>query len=147
MPRTKKPKTTKKITAKPVKTQRASLSFLSGNRAAFYFVCAIVLGFGIYLFIPALSSHKATATQVQPSDIVALDGQDNVTALNLLKASHQVQTEQTSLGEYITGIDGVTPNSNQFWAFYVNGQMADVGADSYVTKSTDRIVFSLQNLN
>ena len=146
MPRSKKSLAAKKTVAKPVVTTRVSTISL-GNRSAFYFVSAIILAFGIYLFIPALSHRNTTATQVQPSDIVALDGQDNVTALNLLKQTHQVQTEQTSLGAYITGIDGVTPNSNQFWAFYVNGAMSDVGADTYVTKSTDRIVFSLQNLN
>jgi hypothetical protein len=44
----------------------------------------------------------------------------------------------------VTSIDGTFGNGPKYWTFYVNGKQADVGASSYVTKSSDNIMWKLQ---
>jgi len=70
------------------------------------------------------------------------------TALGLLKAKHKVDTKDYgSLGEMVTGIDGVSARIDQFWAFYVNGKLADMGAGSYKLKAGDKIEWKLNSVN
>jgi len=106
-------------------------------------ISGVVLVLGLYVIIP----HHVTSTttvnnQSQTSEITyqGVDGQD---ALSLLKASHHVETTSSSYGEFVNSIDDVTPDSGHFWSFYVNGQLSDVGAGSYVTKSSDQITWKL----
>lgn len=87
---------------------------------------------------------------VQGSDLAEqpyefLEGQ---TALDLLKARHKVEAKDYgSLGEMVIGIDGVSARIDQFWAFYVNGKLADVGAGSYKLKANDKIEWKLNSVN
>lgn len=73
---------------------------------------------------------------------------ENTTALALLKTSHQVETKDYgSLGEMVVSIDGVAARVDQFWAFYVNGKLANVGAGSYILKNNDKIEWKLNSVN
>ncbi|MSO47453.1 MAG: DUF4430 domain-containing protein [Thermoleophilia bacterium] len=45
------------------------------------------------------------------------------------------------LGAYVTKIGGVTAPSGGYWAMFVNGLWAAVGADSQVLKKTDRVLW------
>jgi hypothetical protein len=72
------------------------------------------------------------------------DLQEGKTALDLLKTTHQVQTkEYAGIGEFVESIDGIKPDSNHFWAFYVNGKSSDVGASSYKPQNGDKIEWKL----
>lgn len=76
---------------------------------------------------------------------VAYKGQEDQTALALLKASHKVETKVYSgIGEYVSAIDGTMGDSSHFWAFYVNSKQATVGAGSYVTKPGDSIEWKFE---
>jgi hypothetical protein len=73
---------------------------------------------------------------------------ENTKALALLKISHKVETKDYgSLGEMITGIDGNTARLDQFWAFYLNGKLANEGAGAYVLKNNDKIEWKLNSVN
>jgi len=75
---------------------------------------------------------------------VSYDGKDGKTALELLKKLHKVETKDYgAMGEMVLSIDGVKPDSTQFWAFYVNGAMASEGASTYQTKNGDKIEWKL----
>ena len=78
------------------------------------------------------------ASQV-PATTIVYPGQDGKNALELLKAGHQVVATHYSFGDMVTGIDGIAPDKDHFWAMYVNDQFSQVGASAYVTKSTDTI--------
>ncbi len=72
---------------------------------------------------------------------------DNATAFQLLQVtlgSDKVSYSESKYGKYITSIDGVTPSGNDYWAFYINGKMAEVGADSYQLKPGDQISFQYE---
>jgi len=81
------------------------------------------------------------------SEAITYDGVEGKTALELLKASHSVKTKEFSgIGEFIKEIDGKAAESGYFWAFYLNGAQATVGASSYVTKVGDKIEWKLEKL-
>lgn len=96
----------------------------------------------------------SSVTPVKPSSLVisnqgktiSYDGQSPQTALELLKAKVQVETKDTSFGPQIMGINGVKASDKEFWAFYVNGQPASVGAHEYVTKDSDKIEWKLTGM-
>ncbi len=98
---------------------------------------------------PDQSSTQDTQVEQQqvPASTVSYRGQSQKDALTLLKSSHQVETQNFSgVGEFVKSIDGIEPDSNHFWAFYVNGLQATVGADSYVTKDSDFIEWRMEEI-
>lgn len=69
------------------------------------------------------------------------------TALDLTKKGAAVMTKGDGINAYITEINGQTAldSKKEYWAFYVNGKMAEVGAGSYKLKNNDRIEWKLEN--
>lgn len=79
----------------------------------------------------------------QPS-YMAANGQ---WALALLKSTHTVTVKSYgSMGEFVTGIDGVTSDNKHFWEFFVNGKSSNVGASSYKLQSGDKIEWKLSEI-
>ena len=69
------------------------------------------------------------------------------TALDLLKASHTIETKTFSgIGEYVTTIDGKKEDSKHFWALYVNGKQSQVGASDYKVKAGDKIEWKFEEI-
>ena len=72
---------------------------------------------------------------------------DKATAFQLLQVtlgSDKVGYSDSQYGKFITSINGVAPTGNDYWAFYVNGKQASVGADSYQLKPGDQISFQYE---
>lgn len=69
------------------------------------------------------------------------------TALDLLKATHQVEVKSYSFGDMVTGIDGNKSDAKHFWEFFVNGKSSNVGAGSYQLKDGDKIEWKLSEIN
>jgi hypothetical protein len=93
--------------------------------------------------------HKATptaATTVKSAQTTKLTyhGQDGQTALALLKKHAKIQTKTSSLGEYVTAINGNDGGGKKYWIFYVNGKEAQIGPAAYVTHNSDVIQWRLQ---
>jgi hypothetical protein len=80
------------------------------------------------------------------ADDFSYEGVTGKTALELLLAADPSATVQGE-GEmaFVTGIGGVPADSaSEFWALYVNGEMAQVGAGSLVTETGDEITWKLE---
>ena len=95
-------------------------------------------------------SYKAgvwTNVVQKKSGSVSYKGVEGKTALELLKSSHKVETQNFSGGEFVKTIDGIAPTSAQYWAFTVNGAESTVGAGQYITKDTDTIEWQLKDIN
>ena len=75
---------------------------------------------------------------------ISYNGQNGMNAYVLLQKHATVQAKKYSFGYFVTSIDGVAGNGPKYWTFYVNGKEASVGANSYVTKNSDRIMWRLQ---
>ena len=80
--------------------------------------------------------------------VFSYEGVEGKTALELLKATFLVETQSFGdMGEFVTAINGVDADTSaQFWAFYLNGEQSQVGASTYVTKSTDKIEWRLEEI-
>ena len=116
-----------------------------GNIIAIIILLAIVI-FGGHFIGRAVSQNQsekniAGLSQFSPvvEKTIAYEGQDGKTALDLLKESHQVQADETSAGVFVNSIDETPNQSDKFWMFYVNEQLAPVGADQYITKAGEQI--------
>ncbi len=87
-------------------------------------------------------------SQFQPVVIktITYDGQDGKTALEILKASDDVKSEDSSMGSFVTSIDGTENTTDTYWMFYVNDQLSSVSSDQYQSKSTDKIEWRYEQL-
>lgn len=113
---------------------------------------AVVIAIGAVLYLPSLAQKQKTAVlpaettnqQQQNPDYYSYQGKDGVDALSLLKQKASVEESQPG---FVTSINGrkTDQKKKEFWSFYVNGKMAEVGSADYVTKSTDKIEWKIEN--
>jgi len=79
--------------------------------------------------------------------VVSYDGEEGISALVTLKSLATVTTDMSDFGEFVTSINGVSADgSTEFWGFYVNGEMAKVGAGSYIAKAGDAIEWRIEKV-
>ena len=84
-------------------------------------------------------------TKPAPTTQLTYHGQEGKNALDLLKQhANKVETKSSSLGDYVTAINGNNGGGKKYWIFYVNGKESQVGASAYVTHSSDVIQWKLQ---
>jgi len=128
--------------------------------ATVVFIIVIATGFAVLAaFIKTqhndIANLKTQVSELQSAmevnDIrengVTYEGKDGKTALELLKKLHKIETEDyAGMGEFVTAIGGVKSDSNNFWAFYVDGEMAMEGAGDYKTKNGEKIEWRLEEI-
>jgi hypothetical protein len=126
-----------------------------GRKIEIFIIVAVIALVGIvYAFKkPALAPTTNNANisqndnqQQVPSSVIEYKGEDGKNALELLKATHRVDAQHYSFGDLVTGIDGIAPDPNHFWAMYVNGEFSQVGASAYVTKNSDTIRWQIDEV-
>jgi len=120
----------------------------SYSKTSLYVIAGLLVVFGAYLLSPLPAKHaqnKTTTSQSQSTEI-SYQGVDGKNALELLKAGHQVEVKHFDFGDMVQSIDGISPASDEFWALYINGQLSQVGADAYQSKSSDTITWKLDKL-
>lgn len=111
-------------------------------------VVLVILG-GSY--IAKTNSNPVTASTVSDTTAttattVSYEGVEGKTAMELLKASHTVETKKFDFGEMVQSIDGVAPDSSHFWALYVDGKMSEVGADALKTTTGQKLEWRLDSM-
>jgi hypothetical protein len=90
------------------------------------------------------NSTTASSTQAQTErTVIAYEGEDGKTALEILKARARVRTSTSQMGELVEEINGVNNGNGYYLIYYVNGTMAKVGAGNYITKTGDKIEWKL----
>ena len=72
---------------------------------------------------------------------------DGVTAFDLLQSSTDVEYDQYDFGVFIKSIDGLAGNDEFFWAFLVNDEMAQEGADKIILNKGDVVTFEYREIN
>lgn len=78
--------------------------------------------------------------------VISYEGQDDKTALEILKNTHQIESQDSSIGVFVTGIDEIKNQENKFWMFYVDGKLASTSADKYQTKAGEKIEWRYESL-
>jgi hypothetical protein len=100
-------------------------------------------GCGLTTTIRIPKDSASTVTLNTPTtEVISYPGQDGKNALELLQQNHAVDV---SAEGFVNAIDGRQPGDHQFWAFYVNGQSATVGAIDYQAKNNDTIDWKLES--
>lgn len=94
---------------------------------------------------PSPTPQMSITPQKAPSDYVTYMGEDGMSAYQILVEKEHAWLENDSSG-LIISINGrkADPDKKEFWAFYVNGEMAQVGAAEYITKGTDKIEWKIE---
>lgn len=90
--------------------------------------------------------YQRAEKQLQNTQSIKYEGETSRTALGILKEKYTVETKEFSgIGEYVTSIDGKKEDTGKnFWAFYVDGKQANVGASQYQTKDGEMIEWKLE---
>lgn len=120
-------------------------SWSISNIVAIVILGALVILGGHYLGKSVGSKQSSqvagTDSTFQPivEKTISYDGQKDKTALDILKATHQVQTQDSSFGVFVTSIDDTANTDNKFWMFYVNGTLSTVSSDQYKTSDSEKI--------
>ncbi|HEX7543097.1 MAG TPA: DUF4430 domain-containing protein [Patescibacteria group bacterium] len=75
------------------------------------------------------------------TDFIKQDIAINKTALDLTKEKAKIVTKGEGVNAYVIEINGklAEDSKKEFWAFYVNDKIAEVGAGSYKLKDGDKI--------
>jgi len=90
------------------------------------------------------SASQTVAVTPQKTESISYRGEDGKTALELLKTNATAVTKTSSIGEYVTSINGNDGGGKKYWLFFVDGKESSVGAGAYVTKSSENIEWKLQ---
>jgi len=94
----------------------------------------------------SVQTIKQTAT-VKPTASIknyfSYKGLEGKNALELLKQKTSV--EEAGIG-FVASINNrpADKNKHEYWAFYVNGKLASVGAADYITKNSDTIEWKIE---
>ena len=121
--------------------RRVRLSLLSG------FIFAIILGAVIYsLPEKNLQSNEAPLPQtasMNKAPLVRYAGKSGIDALTLLKQDALVKQDNSGL---VTSINGLKADANkrEYWSFFINGKMAEVGPLTYSTQDGDILEWKIQ---
>lgn len=85
----------------------------------------------------------ALAVPQKQTNYFSYFGKNGQNALTLLQEQTAVAEDHSGL---VVSIDGHKANAaaHEYWAFYVNNKMADVGPAAYVTKDTDKIEWKIE---
>lgn len=98
---------------------------------------------------PDIETNSLTVTQtVEGSNLnkPSYEFKEGQTALELLKATHEVEVKSYSFGDMVTGIDGNKADTKHFWEFFVNGKTSNVGAGSYKLQNGDKVEWKLSEI-
>jgi len=71
---------------------------------------------------------------------------DGQTAFDLLRTKASVAYKEYEFGVFIESINGLAGDASHFWAFYVNGEYAQAGADQTIINQGDRIEFRYEEI-
>jgi hypothetical protein len=91
--------------------------------------------------------QKATAPEGAILKNQKLTIETGKTALDLLHKTTTIQTEGEGKNAFVVEINGrkADQQKREFWAFYVNGKQAELGAGSYIIKNNDAIEWKIEN--
>lgn len=91
------------------------------------------------------SNEPQTNQEAKAAEAVSYNCEAGQTAYTLLAATYSVETKDTSFGRQVMAINSIRPNDSQFWAFYIDGQSATVGADSYTCHGNEMIRWRIES--
>ena len=71
---------------------------------------------------------------------------DDKNAFELLKSVAEVEYKEYDFGVFIESINGIKGDDKNFWAFYVNDEKAQAGADKTILQKGDRVEWRYEEI-
>ncbi len=116
-----------------------------------------LLGFIFYQSEFKSSKEEVTIQKISPSvgvplpysspgqnQLVEYSCQTGLTPFKILSERYKIEYEKQDLGPLVISINEQKPNGNEYWAFYIDGKMAPVGADNYQCQRDEKIEWKLE---
>lgn len=131
----------------------------TGNNYVISFLLVLFIvaaGYISYILFTKSQPIPATSTPVAPVEIttptativlsnyLSYKGKTGKNALVLLKENATVEQDSSGLVVAINGRRAELAR-NEYWGFYVNGQLANVGPSDYQTRDEDMIEWKIEN--
>lgn len=119
-------------------------------------VLTIAIGVSLLFTVFLLFPRSTPTTQVpavneviEDADVTEVETefefsatQNEQVALELLESNAVVETQEFGdAGKFVTSINGLAGNNQNYWAFYVNGEYAQQGASQTILQEGDTIKF------
>ncbi len=98
------------------------------------------------------SSSKTTTSESSSKNIITekkltlFAENDTETAFTLLQKNAKIDFQQYDFGVFIKSINGVAGDNKNFWAFYVNGDFSNAGADKTPLKKGDKVEWVFEKM-
>jgi hypothetical protein len=96
---------------------------------------------------PAKQKTVAATTnaEVKAATTVQFTAEKDKTVLEQLQDKATVMVKDSQYGPYVDSVNGLKGGTdNKYWSYYVDGQMANIGAGEYVTKGGEAIVWKFE---
>lgn len=90
--------------------------------------------------------NQAEQTQVtENKNTVSYTAEQGLNVLDQLKTKATVVTKDSSYGPYVDSINGIQGGTDgKYWSFYVDGKLAEVGANDYKAKGGELIEWKFE---
>lgn len=90
-------------------------------------------------------SEQQQAAPSQNENLVSFTAVSGKSVLDQLKEQATVEVKDSSYGPYVDAINGkVGGTDNKYWSFYVDGQLAQVGAAEYMPNGGELIEWKFE---
>lgn len=94
------------------------------------------------IVVESPGDNQDTTTENNEETLISLVAEFNEqTALELLTDNAEVEYEEYDFGVFIKSINDIKNDDQNYWAFYVNGEYAQSGADQVNLQKGDLIEF------
>ena len=106
----------------------------------------VILIFAAFFTLGLNDKHKEatnTQTELSASTKISYKGEVGKDALAILRQKFSVSQDNSGMINVIAG-KKADATKREYWAFYVNGKMANVGPADYRTKNTDLIEWKIE---
>lgn len=119
-------------------------------------IAVVISGYNVWKIVKStpqgavVDRNKITVTQKinidSSGEFVAYDENAGITALDLLQQTSIVRLQGTGVAAFVVGINDRIADSKkkEYWALYVNGIPASVGAGSYRINEGDKIEWKIE---
>jgi hypothetical protein len=115
---------------------------------------AVLLGIGVTSITlinldnapePQAQERQQQAVAGESDELISFTAEPGKNVLEQLTAHATVETKDSAYGVYVDSIDGKKGgDGGKYWTFYVDGKMAQVGAEAYVTNGGELIEWKFE---
>ena len=121
-----------------------------------FILVGLIIIFGYYFYQNKISTTKKSVVQQQnitvylkligQTDFIKQVASANQTALDFTKEKAKVTTKGEGSSAYVVKINSklAEDSKKEFFAFYINDKMAEVGAGSYKLRQGDKIEWKIE---